>query len=220
MQRFFGKIVDNRNPGSLSAGFRRQRLKLFLEMTAALPRPVTILDVGGEQRFWEVMGLAGNPEYHITLLNTTPQPVTFANLRGLNGDATDLSRFSAEQFALAFSNSVIEHLGSFERQQRMAREVQRVGRSYFVQTPNRSFPIEPHFLLPFFQYYPERLKISLVQHFALGWYPRIPAWEAAREHIHSHRLLDHAELHQLFPGANIYQEKVLGLVKSLVAYQD
>ena len=28
----------------------------------------------------------------------------------------------------------------------------RVGKKYFIQTPNKYFPIEPHYLFPFFQF--------------------------------------------------------------------
>ncbi len=209
--------MDNRDPGSWAARFRRRRFELFLKLVEPLPRPVSVLDVGGEQRFWEVMGLAGDASFSITLLNIAPQPVTYANLTSLSGDAADLGRFSDQQFDVVFSNSVIEHLGSFERQQRMASEVRRVGRSYFVQTPNRRFPLEPHFLLPWFQYYPEWLQVGLLRRFRLGWYAPIPDPQAARQHVCAHRLLDEAELRRLFPGARIYHERVLGVVKSLVA---
>lgn len=216
MQSWLKKIVDNRDPASLSARFRRRRLALFLELASSFPPPVTVLDVGGEQRFWEVMHLAGNPSFRITLLNITPQSVTHANLNSLAGDAADLSRFSDSQFDVAFSNSVIEHLGSVDRQQRMADEMRRIGRSYYVQTPNRRFPLEPHFLLPWYQYYPEWLQVGLLQRFRLGWYPPIPDVQAARQHVRSHHLLSEAELQRLFPGARIEKERVLGMVKSFV----
>jgi hypothetical protein len=218
MNRLTRGIVDNRDPASLAAAFRRRRLGLFLSLIASYPRPVTILDVGGEPRFWEVMGLAGDPDYQVVLLNQARFQDLPVNLSSQAGDAADLSRFADCQFQAVFSNSVIEHLGSYERQKRMAAEVQRVGRCYFVQTPNRRFPIEPHFLAPFFQYYPERLQIALVQHFSLGWYPRIPEREQAVRLVRSHRLLDERELRLLFPDARLCKETVLGLVKSWVAY--
>lgn len=218
MNRLTRGIVDNRDRASLAAAFRRKRFGLFLQLIASFSRPVTILDVGGEPRFWEVMGLAGDPDYQVVLLNQAPCHEMPANLSFEAGDAADLSRFSDRQFYAVFSNSVIEHLGSYERQKRMADEVQRVGQCYFIQTPNRRFPIEPHFLLPFFQYFPERLQIALVQHFSLGWYPRIPDRELAARHIRSHRLLDERELRLLFPNSRLYKETVVGLVKSWIAY--
>jgi hypothetical protein len=218
MNRFLRSIVDNRDEASLSAAFRRKRFQLFLELIEPFPRPINILDIGGEPRFWEVMGLAGDPNYQVILLNRAPYKATQPNLRSLIGDAADLSQFADQQFQAVFSNSVIEHLGSFERQQRMAAEVQRVGQCYFVQTPNRYFPLEPHFLVPFFQYFPQRLQIALVRSFNLGWYPKTPDRDQATHLVRSHRLLVEQELRALFPRAMLYKETALGLVKSLIAY--
>ena len=60
--------------------------------------------------------------------------------------------FKDKSFDAVFSNSVIEHVGTFEDQKMMANEVIRVTNFYFIQTPNLYFPIEPHFLVPFFQF--------------------------------------------------------------------
>lgn len=218
MNRFMRRVVDNRDEASLAAEFRRKRFRLFLELIERLPRPVEILDVGGEPRFWEVMGLAGNADYQVVLLNQASLQTSWPNLRFVPGDAADLSRFAERQFAAVFSNSVIEHLGSFERQQRMAAEVQRVGERYFIQTPNRYFPLEPHFLVPFFQFFPQQLQIALLQRFDLGWYSRIPDRQLAAQHVCSHRLLTEDEMRILFPDGEVYKEMVMGMVKSLIAY--
>lgn len=50
----------------------------------------------------------------------------------------------------------------------MAREIRRIGKHYFVQTPNCLFPIEPHFLFPGFQWMPSFLKVILIRHYNLG----------------------------------------------------
>jgi hypothetical protein len=212
------RLVDNQDEASLSAAFRRRRFQIFINLIDTLPGPVTILDVGGEPRFWEVMGLAGNPKIQVVLLNQMHFYVAWPNLEAVVGDATDLRRYANNQFEAVFSNSVLEHLGSYERQQRMAAEVQRVGRCYFVQTPNRYFPLEPHFLVPFFQFFPEWLQIELVQHFNLGWYPKRSDRNLAARLVRSHRLLTEAEMRTLFPKGKIYKETVLGMVKSLTAY--
>jgi len=117
---------------------------------------------------------------------------------------------------MVFSNSVIEHLGSFDRQQRMAMEVQRVGKCYFIQTPNRYFPLEPHFLLPFFQFYPPRLQIALARRYNLGWYRRQTDIHQAASLVRSHRLLSAREVRALFPNGVLHRERVLGLTKSFM----
>lgn len=215
MRRELLPLVDHRNANSLATALRRRRFRYFQALIAPLPRPVHILDVGGEQRFWELMGLAGCSEYWITILNLYPPPITHPNLQGVVGDATHLAEFADQSFDCIFSNSVIEHLGTYEKQQRMAAEVRRVGKTYFVQTPNRYFPLEPHFLLPFYQFFPLALQAALLQRFDLGWYLRIPNRQEAIQHIQSHRLLSASEMRALFPDGKLYAEKVLGLTKSL-----
>ena len=170
-----------------------------------------VLDVGGNQRFWELMGLAGNNDIQITIVNLFPQATEYSNLHAKVGDACDLNEFENNSYEIVFSNSVIEHLGSYENQERMANEVMRLGKKYYVQTPNRFFPIEPHFLVPFFQFFPLDIQIAMVRRFNLGWYKRIPEIEKARVHILSHRLLNQAELSELFPDGSIYREKIFGL---------
>jgi hypothetical protein len=218
MKTSLRKIVDHRDENTLAASFRRKRFEIFLNLIAPLQRPVHILDVGGEQKFWEVMGFGDDPDYQITLLNIYKPEVTRANFNGLVGDATNMIEIPDQEFNCVFSNSVIEHVGSYVNQQRMAQEIQRVGNFYFVQTPNKFFPLEPHFLIPFFQFYPQRLQIYLSQHFNLGWYQKIPDFEEARAHVQSHRLLTFSEMCTLFPKGQIYNEKAFGMTKSFIAY--
>ena len=65
----FDRIADNRKQYSLAAKMRQRRFKLFLNLLATVPRPVKILDVGGTERFWEVMEFTDFPDVEITLLN-------------------------------------------------------------------------------------------------------------------------------------------------------
>lgn len=100
----------------------------------------------------------------------------------------------------------------------MATEVRRIGRSYYVQTPNRNFPIEPHFVFPFFQFLPVSMRVWLIQHFNLGWCERTPDYAQALVEVTSIRLLDRRECQTLFPEANIIEERFCGAVKSFVAW--
>lgn len=122
------------------------------------------------------------------------------------------------EFDIVFSHSVIEHVGGFNDQHRMAEEIKRVGKRFFLQTPNRYFPIETHFLFPLFQFFPLYFKKFLVSHFDIGWYKRTHDWRQAMEVINSVRLLDEKELKELFPGANIYRERLLGFTKSFIVF--
>jgi len=212
----FTRIADNRENRSLSVKLRRKRFALFLSLISGLERPVHILDIGGTESFWRMMELDPSSQVIVTLLNLTESQVTLPNITSITGDARSLN-MSERSFEVVFSNSVIEHLGAYNDQLRMASEVRRVGKRYFIQTPNRFFPLEPHFLFPFFQFLPIKIRVWLIQNFNLGWIRRTPDLPKAMAIVESIRLLDKNEFASLFPGAAIHEEKVLGLTKSFVA---
>lgn len=130
-----------------------------------------------------------------------------------------MKQFKDKEFDVVFSNSVIEHVGGWGNQQKMAKEIQRVGKHYFVQTPNYYFPIEPHFLLPIFQFLPVKRKVWLIQHFTLGWRPKTPDYSEAVKMVNSIRLLTKTELFYLFPKSTVLEEKFLGFTKSFILYK-
>jgi hypothetical protein len=132
------------------------------------------------------------------------------------GDARDLGRFGDREFDIVFSNSTIEHLGRYDDQKMMASEVVRVGKRYFIQTPNLFFPIEPHFLFPFFQFLPMRLRLFLATNLKLGWYKKFADRGEAKKKIESISLLRKKELGNLFAGSTIKREKILFLTKSFM----
>ena len=210
-------IADNRVAGSLANRFRRRRATLFREFLATVPRPCSILDLGGTENFWIQSGLLPLEGASITLLNLTEEPVTQPAFRSLSGSATDLSRFADGSFDIVFSNSVIEHVGSAENQERMAKEALRVGKRFFIQTPARYFLVEPHFHFPFFWHLPVGLRERLACTMPLGWYPKQPSLEEARRFLTNFLLLTKPEFQGLFPGARIVEERVLGMTKSYIA---
>lgn len=214
IKRFLFHFADNRRTGSLATRLRRRRFALFEAMLREAPRVPRVLDVGGTVRFWETMGYGDVKELDLTILNL--KPARHPKWRTVVGDARDLSRFQDGEFDLVLSNSVIEHVGTLRDQEQTADEIRRVGGGYFVQTPNRYFPVEPHFLFPFFQFLPRAWRIALVRRFALGWVPRLPGPEDAARYVDSIRLLTAAELQRLFPEAELHRERVLGWTKSFV----
>ena len=108
---------------------------------------------------------------------------------------------------LAFSNSVIEHVPQ-ALQVAFAAEVARVSERYYVQTPNRWFPIEPHYQVPLFHFLPERALRALNRRFTMG--------SRAKGEWYETTLLSAADLLRLFPEAEIHREKRFGLTKSLM----
>lgn len=202
-----------------STVLKRRRFALFAELVSQLSRPLTILDVGGSQAYWNRIGWGDDPDVRIVLLNLRAPQVTSRFITGVAGDATAMHQFQDDAFDVVFSNSVIEHVGDFEMQRRMASEVQRVGRRYFVQTPNYYFPLEPHFVFPCFHWLPVSTRAYLLTKRNLGFVKRKEDFESAVRTVQSVRLLTRSEMLQLFPGAHVFNERLLGLTKSLTVYR-
>ena len=214
------RFADNTNEQSVATRLRRQRFQILLTMLRDSPGPLSILDIGGTPEYWDMMlaGVSPRPPFHITLLNLEASAVSRPDVTATVGDGRAMSQFADKQFDIVFSNSTIEHVGSFADQGRMASEVRRIGKQYYIQTPNRYFPIEPHFVFPLFQFLPIKLRAWLLQHFNLGWHERIQDRQAALREVSSIRLLSRGEFQQLFPEARIFDEKFYGWTKSFVAY--
>ena len=134
----------------------------------------------------------------------------------ISGDARNLSQFMDNQVDIIFSNSVIEHFSSYDDQKNMASEILRVGKYHYVQTPNKNFPIEPHFLFPFFQFFPLRFRALLLNNFDLGWMKKRSNYSDAFHECAMVRLLTKKELKYLFPHSIILDEKLLNLTKSFM----
>ncbi|HEX4133352.1 MAG TPA: methyltransferase domain-containing protein [Bryobacteraceae bacterium] len=189
-----------------------QRFAAELGITAE----TRVLDVGGTPDCWRLLPAVPR----VTLLNT---PRAKDDLGGAEswvaGDGRALP-FCDGAFDVVFSNSVIEHVGDAASQRSFAAEIARVGRAYWVQTPNRWFPVEQHLLTPFLHWLPQRWQRRLVR-FNL-WRLLVRATPGQRQYYMDHylgeiRLLSTVELRKLFPDAQVVRERFLGWTKSLVA---
>ena len=176
---------------------RRQRRDLFRRLVA--PRPgERILDVGSGET-----GLAGlEPSLDVTGTDRVDRPEYPGPF--LRADGRRLP-FGDGEFDVAYSNSVIEHVVEPSDRRALAEELRRVGGRYFVQTPNRWFPVEPHALLPLVHWLPRRVGRRL---WNLG---------VSTDPFDETLLLDARELQELFPDATIVRERIGPLTKSLVA---
>jgi hypothetical protein len=191
-------------------------MRLF-ERTFALTPGTRVLDVGGSSEIWNYVSVRPR----LTILNLAPAVQ--------NGKADELYvaadgcalPFPDASFDIVFSNSVIEHVGDAENQKRFASEVARVGRRYWVQTPNRYAPFEMHVMLPFVHLLPKRWQLAVVRKFTPWEFLARPT-EGQKEYFYNHvlhelRLLNEDEMRNLFPDARIVNERVMGLPKSLLA---
>ena len=212
------KFANNSKKGSWANKFRNKRFLILKQlMDYDINKNYSILDVGGTEIYWENMNFI-KQNVHITLLNLNKVETKTKNIESVLGDATNMSNYNDNSFDIIHSNSVIEHVGSFSNQENMANEIKRVSKSYFIQTPNYYFPIEPHFLFFGFQFLPIKLRAFLVRHFRLGWYSKIDDYQKSIETVESIRLLTKKELTRLFPEAKIYKEKIFYLTKSFIVY--
>jgi hypothetical protein len=189
--------------------FRTQRMHRFWRYFD-LTSQTRVLDVGGSWFNWSLL-----PETPLlTICNlSSPKGKGFV---GLVADGRYLP-FKSDAFDVVYSNSVIEHVGEKGEQEVFAKECRRVGHRYYIQTPNKRFPIEPHLLAPFVHYLPKSVQKRLLRNFTIrGWITR-PTRLEAEDFIAGIQALDVQRLRQLFPKAEIWRERVLGLTKSIIA---
>ena len=177
-----------------------------------------ILDVGGTPSNW----LLTEVRPKVTLLNTPrgQERGESTNFTWISGDGCQLP-FRDQSFEIVFSNSVIEHVGTPAQQRQFAREIQRVGRRYWVQTPNRWYPIEPHLLTPIVHWLPRNWQRAWITKWTVWDFVERPTPDRRdfyiQHYLNDIRLLSASELAALFPDAKILRERTLDFTKSLIA---
>lgn len=201
--------------------FRAARFSRFMNLAENIIRrkgTCSIIDVGGTTSYWKALSaLWFNRPIKVTIVNLSHEQMPGEQFTNIVGDACDLHQFRDYSFDLAHSNSVIEHVGRWNEKLRMANEIRRVAHCYFVQTPNYWFPFEPHFRMPLIQYLPEPWRLTLVQRFQIGFYPRASTVADAYKILEDATLLDAQTMRALFPDAELVRERFAFLTKSLVA---
>lgn len=196
LQKLFARI---------SPYFRRPRM-IRMAQALGITENTAIIDVGGYPTNWELLPFRPR----VTFLNLHPQKQRYGS--SLVGDGCQLP-FRDDSFDLCFSNSVIEHVGDFDRQRQFADECRRVGKKYYLQTPDFWFPIEPHFIGPGIHWLPYDARGTIARYFSVVGYLNPGRIESLVPEV---RLLSYKNLRELFPDATITHERVLGLSKSLI----
>jgi SAM-dependent methyltransferase len=196
--------------------FRPRRLKLFYE-TFDITADTKVLDLGGGTFFWELAHAEGRLLPRVTVLNILPPRGQLPpSVSWVTGDAKN-APLGNHSFDIVFCNSLIEHLVDWRSQCILADEVRRLAPNYFVQTPDKYFPIEPHFLTPFIHWLPKTARRHLIRNFSVWGLLRRPTQAYVDRTVEELRLLSKNEMRTLFPEAEIKSERVLGLSKSIVA---
>lgn len=199
----------------ISPLFRRRRMRRFLSRMKPTAN-TKILDIGGYPATWDYVPI----DSLITILNVhpikPPSSPPHRPIKTMVGDGCHLD-FEDGAFDIVFSNSVIEHVGSFDRQFTFATEASRVGKALWVQTPARGFFIEPHLLTPFIHFFPRAMQKRLLRHFTLWGVMTKPTPEKVDDFLRKVRLLNKPEMQQLFPDCRIVHERFAGFTKSYIA---
>lgn len=195
---------------------RRKMFKAFMNHFQPGPE-TTILDVGvtsddsfQESNYFEQ--LYPYPQ-RITCVGTEDGSHLEARYPGLVYQSVQPEEplpFATAAFDIVFCNAVIEHVGNRGAQAAFVRELCRVGKAFFITTPNRWFPVEHHSGLPLLHYLPQSLYRGLLRRTPYGYW-------ADEEHLN---MLSAAGLARLFPPLRLTLVKkirVAGVCSNLIA---
>lgn len=207
-------VADESSDVSLGAWARRRRAE---RLAATFPglEAMSVLDLGGTEHYWRSAPVKPSS---VVLLNQYRQQTDLSWVTSVAGDACDPpTEVRASRFDLVVSNSTIEHVGGHVRRQQFADTVRKAAPRAWVQTPNRYFPMEPHWMMPGGQFLPPGVRAALVKRWPLrpSGFPS-DVRDAVREVLEID-LLSRTQLAWYFPDATILSERVLGLPKSLIA---
>mgnify|MGYP000850327730 FL=1 len=196
-------------PGSLSARARQRRTEHFLDQFPQLSE-MTVVDLGGTSSFWAAMPVM---PASVTVVNLDPRAGDPE--RGIRCVVADACTYEGAPVDLVVSNSLIEHVGGVGPRTQLADTIRRLAARYWIQTPYRYFPIEPHWMFPGMQFLPLNVRARLARrHWTVGTHMD-PAY--AIEQVRWTELIGMSEMRELFPEAEIWKERVAGLIKSIVA---
>lgn len=205
--------------------FRARRFRTIERIISELlegREEIRILDIGGRGVYWDALPMHLRKRVDITVLNFASELRAFSSssqdlrINHVVGDACDMPQYGDGAFDLAHSNSVIEHVGSLGNMARFSRELQRVGRIHYVQTPNFWFPIDPHYAVPLIHWLPDQTRLWLHTRITIGYAPKC-SFEDALMRIDHTRMIGRRMMATLFPASKLVNERFFGLVKSITA---
>ena len=195
----------------LARYFRKRRFRRFAD-ELAVTNDTRVLDIGGYHYYWDYFSAAPR----VTIANLEPPARPDPRFRWVVADARALP-FRDRAFDVAFSNSVVEHIPGAANRRAFAREIERVAERYYVQTPYRWFPVEPHLMTPLIHYLPKRLQRPLLRRCTVWGLLHRPTPEGCDDFLRDIDLLTIGDLRALFPAAEVWKERALGLLKSIAA---
>ena len=214
-------FINHEKSDSFVNKLRRKRFQLLQKSIENLVHPdkkFSVIDLGGDVNYWQQLNWQ-LPNVQTTLLNLYENKINDdlkSNFISIQGNALE-APFDSKSFDLVFSNSVIEHVGSYENQEKFANEVRRLSDKYIVQTPSLWFPLEPHSLIPLFQFIPHRIRALLIMVFNINYFPKAKSYKEALNTSKTTLMFTKKRFKKLFPEADIQVEKLFGIPKSFTA---
>ncbi len=214
MHSLRNRFVDG--PDSVGARRRAHRWEWLHDAFPKIEQ-MSVIDLGGTADSW--LRAPVRPA-QVQVINLEPDPEASQLPRWLRtdqGDACDLpASLLSSSYDLVFSNSVIEHVGGHVQRARFAEAVHKLADRHWIQTPYRYFPVEPHWLFPGFQFLPLAARARVAHRWPLAHTPAASRQDGLAEAM-SVELLSRAEMAYYFPHAELKLERMLGVVKSIIA---
>ena len=204
----------------LSKISRTRKLELFNKLMNPT-KEMKILDIGAEINPTNediIQFIDGYPwNNNVSAINLSSEHISlikqyYPEVDARVGDACALP-WEDKHFDIVYSNAVIEHLGSFEKQKKMAAEIMRVGKSWFITTPNRWYPFEFHMRLPFVTWLPRNGYIRFGQIISYNHMERKYVTGIKRDGL---RLITAKELKHCFPSSRIIKQRVTFMAETLI----
>jgi hypothetical protein len=205
-------LTSTTDARSVSSRLRQRRFDVLLRSFPDLAE-MTVVDLGGRPSTWEHLPVRPR---RVVCVNLEEHVDVDGTMACVTGDVCDPALVrTLGVFDLVYSNSTIEHVGGHARRRQFADAVRALGPHYWVQTPDRYFPVEPHAVFPGFQFLPVRARRAVARRWPLS---PLGTGDDLLEEILAIDLLSATELRHYFPGARIWKERVAGVTKSLVAF--
>ena len=203
--------------GNLSGKSRQKKMEI-LNSTFPIDASTSVLDLGGQvdEISGQIIESHPKPE-SITVVNLLHEHLAevrrqFPRVSVCNADARRLP-FEDNSFDVVYSNAVIEHVGGLEDQQAMAKEVMRVGRTWFITTPNRWYPFEFHTRLPFVSWLPAPMMKRVMEVWS---YNHIQQCYQSGIRGRQIRLLTARGLKNLFPNSRVVHCRITMWPETLI----
>lgn len=197
-------------PGSLSERARHRRMR---EFTGRFPdlASMSVIDLGGTAEFWNLVPVK---PASVRVVNLDPATLNPPG-DGITVIVADACSYKGPPADLVVSNSLIEHLGGVKPRTEFASAVRRLAPRFWIQTPYRYFPLEPHWMFPGMQFMPLPARARLARrHWTVG---TVMAPDYAMKQVRWTELIGVTEMRELFPDGEIWRERIGGLTKSIVA---